>query len=653
MSIQSDGKLTPRNGHTLVVGIVARISGCQNQKEMSLDDQIDHAKEVVAELYDGPVEYRVIATKGKGEALDRPELVQIEAQLRTRELDLLIVEDLGRLVRGVEAVRLLGVAYDHGVRAISPNDCIDTDEETWEEDALSACRDHVGHNSHTSKRLKKKLMNRFVKFGGTMAREIAGYIVSDAAKTYDQWLRDENATHHIQEGLRLLRETLNCSAVADYFNRVGFERGPYARRKKWFGSDVREFYQNRLLGGFPGRGFKHTVKHHETGRRVPVKNPTGPKFRECPHLAHVDIAELDEVNALLDEKYQNYRRRDGNGSDSRRHVPRKRTRFPGQHAHCWYCGWHAVWGGNGVTENLMCSGSREWHCWNSVGFNGEFAATKTVEIITGELRQLEGLQEQFAELVQIAHRQTVGDPGARWQQLQRAELKLEEERSNLLAAIAAYGPRSDFADKLAEIDAKKLALAKERSALDRLQARRLVLPESPVVLQEHLEQQFQRLAIDSPEFGDLLRLLVPQFHVYMVRMCDGGNLLPRALVEINLAGDFRDVPLAPDLHGLLTKRCTLDLFEPVLRERIRFRAVAIATENPKISQREIADRLPEKPSEPVVGDALKLHQRMLSAGLSSPYVPVFEPPPDLTKLRRSKNPRYRFEPRTGYERPAL
>jgi hypothetical protein len=653
MSSKDDGKLSPRNGHILVVDIVARISGCQNQKELSLEDQIDHAKEIVADLYDGPVEYRVIATKGKGERLDRPELIRIEAKLRTRESDLLFLDDLGRLVRGAEAVRLLGVAVDHGVRVISPNDCIDTAEATWEEDALSACRDHVGHNAHTSKRLKQKLMNRFVKFGGAIAREIAGYIVPENAKIYDEWLRDENATPDIQEGLKLLRETLNCCTVADFFNRAGFQRGPYTKRKHWLGSDVREFYQNRLLGGFPGRGFKHTVKVHETGRRVPVKNPKGPKFRECPHLAHVDIVELDEVNALLAEKNQNYRRRDGNGSDSRRHVARKRTRFPGQHAHCWYCGWPEVWGGNGITENLMCSGAREWHCWNSIGFNGELAATKTVEIVTTGLRELEGLDEQFAELVQIAHQQTVGDPGARWQQLQRDELKLEHERGNLLAAIAAYGPRSDVKEKLAELDAKELVLARERFALEQLQARRLVLPESPVVLREHLDQQFQRLAIDSPEFGDLLRLLVPQFHVYMVRMCDGGNLLPRAIVEVNLAGDFRDVPLAPDLHRLLTKRCTLDLFKPVLRERIRLRAVAIAAENPKMALYKIAERLPEKPSWPVVGQALKLHQRMLSLGLSSPYLPVLEPPPDLTKLRRNKHPRYRFEPRPGYERPAL
>jgi hypothetical protein len=59
---RSDDQLKPRNGHTLVVGIVARISGCAKQKEVSLEDQVDHAKEEVAELYQGPIEYQIIAT---------------------------------------------------------------------------------------------------------------------------------------------------------------------------------------------------------------------------------------------------------------------------------------------------------------------------------------------------------------------------------------------------------------------------------------------------------------------------------------------------------------------------------------------------------------------------------------------------------------
>ncbi len=87
MSRKSDQKIVPRNGHTLIVGIVARISGCPNQKEMSLEDQVDGGKEEINDLYDGPAEFRAIETVAKGERLDRPELEQIEAAYRSQEYD--------------------------------------------------------------------------------------------------------------------------------------------------------------------------------------------------------------------------------------------------------------------------------------------------------------------------------------------------------------------------------------------------------------------------------------------------------------------------------------------------------------------------------------------------------------------------------------
>ncbi len=111
MSKRSDSELKPRNGHTLIVGIVARISGCVNQKELSLDDQQDNAKEKIKAEYDGVVEYDVIATVGKGERLDRPELEQIENAYRSGRYDVFVFDDLSRLIRGGEAARLLGSAW--------------------------------------------------------------------------------------------------------------------------------------------------------------------------------------------------------------------------------------------------------------------------------------------------------------------------------------------------------------------------------------------------------------------------------------------------------------------------------------------------------------------------------------------------------------
>lgn len=650
MSSHFQTPLIPRNGHTLVVGIIARISGCKNQKEVSLEDQVDHGKQVVTDDYQAPVEYRVIATKGKGERLDRPELEQIEAMLRTGELDLLVAEDIGRMVRGAEAVRLCGIAVDHGTRVIAPNDCIDTSEESWEEDVISACRDHVGHNAHTSKRLKHKLMNRFVKFGGATPREIYGYIKPKGAKTYAEWQKDPTATPIYQEWFEKLRCSPNCSVVADWLNQLGVPTGKYSRRKTWDGKMVRRLTRNSLLKGMPGRGFRRTVKHHESGRRVAVKNPNGPQFKECPHLAHVDPVLWDEVNTLLDQANAGCGRKPVNGVDPRAQVSRKRTRFPGQHVCCWYCGRQYVWGGNGITENLMCNGSREWHCWNSIGFNGGLAARRLVEVISTELYRLDGFDSQFQEMVQQASR-AGADLTDRGEKLRRGEETHAREKTNFLAAIAAYGPDPILQQKLAELDATGRELARERKQLERLSNRTLKLPDSVTRLRQMLEEQFQNLATNSPEFGDLMRQLVPEFYVYLVRLCDGGHLLPRAKVKLALAGIVPDAKHVSGLGELLTREVTLDLFEPPQRERIREAVVRLTVQG--LKQRAIIPLLPEKATLPAVQRALALDRQMRELGLNTPYVLVTEPPPDYAKLRRHQNPKYQFRSLEGYQRPTI
>ena len=112
--------MKPRNGHTLNVVIVARISGCQNQKEVSLDDQVAHGKQAIADIYDGPCNFHTICTTGKGERLDRPELAEVETLIRGGTLDLVVMEDVGRMVRGTAAVELWGMAVDREIRCIAP-----------------------------------------------------------------------------------------------------------------------------------------------------------------------------------------------------------------------------------------------------------------------------------------------------------------------------------------------------------------------------------------------------------------------------------------------------------------------------------------------------------------------------------------------------
>jgi site-specific DNA recombinase len=190
-----------------------------------------------------------------------------------------------------------------------------------------------------------------------------------------------------------------------------------------------------------------------------------------------------------------------------------------------------------------------------------------------------------------------------------------------------------------------------RHGLERRRQRDLHLPASPTALRSLLEEEFRRLAVESPAFAKLMRELVPEIYVYAARLCDGGHLLPRAKVKLNLAGAFPDVNLVPGLENLLTSEFTLDLFEPPQRERIRKEAVQFAAK--RLSHKAIAQKIEEHPTSTAVQNALALHRKMAELGLDSPYVPQLEPPADYPKLRRHKHPRYQFPPLDGYERPVL
>tara|TARA_R110002020_G_scaffold189419_1_gene388376 strand:- start:443 stop:2356 length:1914 start_codon:yes stop_codon:yes gene_type:complete len=636
------------------VGIIARISGCQNQKELSLDDQIDHGKEVAREYYKGEIEFHTIATKGKGERLDRPELNDLQLKIRSGQLDLLIFEDVGRLVRGPEAHRICGIAVDCGTRVISPNDYIDTAEDSWEEHVLEACKDHMKHNSHTSRRLKQKLMNRFEKFGGSTPVPVYGYLKPTGVKTYSEWRKDDEAEPYILKGLEILQRTLNGEAVAEYFNDNKVPTGPYCRKSEWNGRMVLRLYRNPLLKGLPERGIKHTIKHNETGRRIAVPNPNGSIHREEPHLAYFTSSQIDPVLAAVAEKNASCKRQSRrNGRDCRTRVPKKRTRAFGQHATCYYCGSHYVWGGNGVTDNLMCANSRKWQCWNTVGFNGPLAARLLLDKILKLLSLLEGLDEQFQEIVQQVRSGGTDGLLAREKNLQKLTQQIESEQRNMMKVIRSGVdlPESVLKQMTAELKLKEKQLAQEKSAINFARTNTSKIPETTIQLQSILQNQLADIAIESHDFGDLIRELVPEMRIHLVRLCDGGHLLPRANIRLNLAGSIQDAALIPGLQELLTQTLTLDLFEPPQRELIRLEAVALATQGMK--QREIAASLSQPASQAAVSKAILLDQTMREAGLASTYVVMDHPPANYNKLRSYKNKKYQFRPIAGYEPPEL
>jgi hypothetical protein len=297
----------------------------------------------------------------------------------------------------------------------------------------------------------------------------------------------------------------------------------------------------------------------------------------------------------------------------------------------------------------MCSGSRQERCWNSIGFNGPLSAQRIVKITTSELYKLDGLADQFQELVRRAA--VAGDVNVvqRWEKLSVELETLAKNKENVKAAIAAYGPGPLVKEQLDEITAKEQMLARERRGLERLKERAFDLPQSVEALRQLFEEKFARLTMSSPELGDLLRNIVPEFYVFLVRLVDGGHLMPRAYIRLDLGGIIPDAKHVAGLPEIFCKEWTLDLFErPPQRERIRQEAVRLEAAGTK--QREIASLLEENPKQAVVQRALALDRRMRQLGLESPYIAVTEPPEDYPKLRRHRNGRYSFSPLVGFPR---
>ena len=295
----------------------------------------------------------------------------------------------------------------------------------------------------------------------------------------------------------------------------------------------------------------------------------------------------------------------------------------------------------------MCKGSKGWYCWNSIGVDGTIACERIISAITSELYQLDGFDQQFLELLQSEG--TDAHP-EEWERIRQDEAHIAREMSNLTGAIAEYGPLPAFRDKLLELQAAERDNGVKRWQIEQ-QRQPLQLPGSIVELRALFEQELRNLSIDSFELGNLLRRLVPEFHVYLVRRFDGGHLLPRAKVKLNLAGIVPNLAQLPGAAELMTRTVTLDLFECTQTSRIREEAMLLQAQG--LGQREISRQIAEHPTQTAVYNALKCGRKMQELGLQSPYVPIFEPPADYRKLRRHKHPRYVFTPLEGYERPEI
>ena len=182
--------------------------------------------------------------------------------------------------------------------------------------------------------------------------------------------------------------------------------GQWMRTARWDGGAVARTVRKPILKGYRRRNERMSQRVNKTGRRRSVKAPPEEHLRRhAPHLAFIDPIRYDRVIAQLEVRHADCARgRKAETPDSRAGVPKKRTVWPGQHVSCGVCGRMFYWGGHSQADHMMCSGARDYTCWNAATFDGALAGRRLVEAVLSLAEALPDFDEVFlAKLEAKAH----------------------------------------------------------------------------------------------------------------------------------------------------------------------------------------------------------------------------------------------------------
>jgi hypothetical protein len=510
----------------------------------------------------------------------------------------------------------------------------------WQDKSIFASWHHERSNRDTSDRIKRTLNNRF-DHGGALTRRIFGYVETPGATSDEDLAKDPAAEPVYKEWFRRLDEDdASFESISDWLISEGVPPGPYCRSGKWTGRLVGQVTRNPILKGERFRNERESVRVNSSGKRVARKAPPEKRrTRIVTSLAFFSAEYWDRVIEKIQRRNAKYNRKEPNGQTSRERGPRKRVRYPGQVLYCGVCGYMFVFGGHGQTDRLMCDGARHYHCWNGVTANGPFTTEKIGQAIFAEIEALKGYDAEFLAAAEEHAQRANAARTARLAELSRASEKVEREIANVLKMIREGCGSALVKEELTRLEAERGRLQYDKSCEEALVVGKLQLP--PIEeLKQMARAKFQHLPTDSFEFAAELRRLAPRIVVFPYQLLDGGGIVLRAKVRLQLAELIPDKPTAEVLKPTMEKVLMVDLFDPPQREKFRLRVVAARRAGQ--SERSIAKQLGITVT--AAQRAMALQRLMDEHGLDDPYVPVDEPPED-GRMCRHKHPRYKFAPR--------
>jgi hypothetical protein len=286
---------------------------------------------------------------------------------------------------------------------------------------------------------------------------------------------------------------------------------------------------------------------------------------------------------------------------------------------------------------MMCSGARDYKCWNASTFDGHDAARRIARAVLAMAESFPDFDADFLAHVEESIKSRKFSRASELSRLDERIAGIGRELSNLVEVLGRVGFSETLGFRLAELEAEKSRLTVDRLELLGRPEELLALP-GIEELKKRAQLAIGKLAFDEPEFGRLMRRLIPRMIVSPFQAIDGGAVVLRAEIEVGfgpLLGLAHD-----DLGSLVVRTATVDLFDQPQRISLRNRIVALRDSGR--TERDAATELGVTVT--AAQAAMKLHRRMTSAGMTDPYRRLTAPPADSRKLRRHRHPRYRFEP---------
>ena len=628
----------PKFGKLFKVIGVARIS-TENQSELSLDDQEVFFRKWLDDEY-GPGNYdlKVIAYRGSGQILDNKEFIKLYGLVSSGDYDLVIAEDLSRIIRRMQAVIFCEEAEALGTRVVGIGDPVDTSKEGWEYAAVFASLKNKAFCKDTARRIRRTLRNRFTNGGIVMCLQY-GYIKPHPGASDKEVQKDPEAVEVYETWFSMLEAGATYAEVVRWLESKNIPTGPYCTSEKWTGAMVKRLTYNPILKGERERNNK-MVRRKYNGRPECINAPAEELLiRKVPHLAFFEPDRWDRLIRMLDERNKKYQRSPERKNDPRAGTPKKQTRWPGQHLRCGVCGRLYVHGGHGKKERMMCNGAREYTCWNSMTVDSMTVANAVASDIRELIRALPSFDEAWVNEYQAQRSSLLKVQGTELKNVNAELVKKERALENLIGGLAELGSSPMVLEKIRSAESS-LQLLKDRAyQLEQASSESVAIPSLEEII-EVSDQSFDNIVVADQEFGRMMKSVVTEFFVLPYRLADGGHVRPKITYRANLASlvDHTDLEL-------LQFDRLVDLTDTP--RRLHHMDDVVRMVDSGMKHADVAAELGIFKTE--VSYAMRLYRCMQDLGTGVPWVPVTKSDQVFDYFKRVRNDQFTFKPLVGFE----